>query len=105
LISSGVERSLNSGDFPSPSLACRLRFFRIMAKSKRKHEGVPQVTEGPTAARPQERDGATAGDLDRDRVARKAYDRYLSRGGRDGADIDDWLVAEQELLKGKPEEE
>lgn len=32
-----------------------------------------------------------------DDVARRAHDLYLSRGGRHGQDVDDWLQAEQEL--------
>jgi len=39
-----------------------------------------------------------AGDADyRDRVAQRAYELYLERGGTDGADFDDWLAAEREL--------
>ena len=32
-----------------------------------------------------------------DEVARAAYHRYLSRGGIDGRDFDDWIEAEREL--------
>ncbi len=32
-------------------------------------------------------------------VARRAYDRYLARGGDHGHDVDDWLQAERELRK------
>jgi hypothetical protein len=32
-----------------------------------------------------------------DEIAQAAYLRYLSRGGGDGQDFDDWLAAEQEL--------
>jgi len=32
-----------------------------------------------------------------DDIARRAYELYLERGGQDGADVDDWLRAEQEL--------
>jgi len=32
-----------------------------------------------------------------DRIARRAYELYLARGGEGGQDIDDWLQAEQEL--------
>lgn len=32
-----------------------------------------------------------------DQIAEAAYLRYLSRGGGDGRDFDDWLAAEQEL--------
>ena len=33
----------------------------------------------------------------REEIERRAYDRYVQRGGRDGSDLDDWLAAEQEL--------
>ena len=32
-----------------------------------------------------------------DEVARRAYEIYQSRGGHDGADMDDWLEAERQL--------
>lgn len=32
-----------------------------------------------------------------DEIAQEAYLRYLSRGGGDGQDFDDWLAAEREL--------
>jgi len=32
-------------------------------------------------------------------IAQEAYLRYLSRGGGDGQDFDDWLEAERELKK------
>ena len=32
-----------------------------------------------------------------DDVARRAYELYEARGGEPGADLDDWLRAEQEL--------
>ena len=41
---------------------------------------------------------ASAGDRPtRDQIAEAAYLRYLSRGGSDGRDFDDWVAAEQEL--------
>jgi hypothetical protein len=36
----------------------------------------------------------------RDRIAMRAYELYLARGGRDGADFDDWLAAEREIAGG-----
>jgi DUF2934 family protein len=33
----------------------------------------------------------------RDAVQKRAYERYLERGGSDGADLDDWFAAEREL--------
>ena len=35
-----------------------------------------------------------------DRVAARAYELYLARGGADGQDFDDWLTAERELSSG-----
>ena len=32
-----------------------------------------------------------------DEIAEAAYHRYLSRGGQDGGDFDDWVEAEREL--------
>ena len=39
---------------------------------------------------------------DPDAVAIRAYDIYQSRGGRHGADLDDWLQAERELIAQTP---
>jgi HSP20 family molecular chaperone IbpA len=33
-----------------------------------------------------------------DRVARRAYDKFLDRGARTGSELQDWLDAEQEIL-------
>jgi HSP20 family molecular chaperone IbpA len=33
-----------------------------------------------------------------DRVARRAYDKFLDRGARTGSELEDWLDAEQEIL-------
>jgi hypothetical protein len=38
-----------------------------------------------------------------DDIRRRAYQRYLERGGGDGQDFDDWLEAERELRNGKSE--
>ena len=35
-----------------------------------------------------------------DRIAARAYELYLERGGSDGQDFDDWLTAEKELSSG-----
>ena len=34
-----------------------------------------------------------------DDIAQAAYQRYLSRGGQDGRDFEDWIEAERELTK------
>ena len=36
----------------------------------------------------------------RDRIAMRAYELYLARGGSDGGDFDDWLAAEREIAGG-----
>ena len=38
-----------------------------------------------------------AGGAEKKDIARRAYEIYESRGGTDGADLDDWLQAEREL--------
>ena len=40
--------------------------------------------------------GADPGDS-RDRIAARAYELYLQRGGADGGAFDDWLAAEREV--------
>lgn len=52
------------------------------------HEPRPVGTSGQDA--PENADYA-------DRVALRAYELYLARGGSDGGDFDDWLTAEREL--------
>jgi hypothetical protein len=34
----------------------------------------------------------------REQIERRAYEIYLQRGGSDGTDMEDWLIAERELL-------
>ena len=58
-----------------------------MAKMRKKAEGAPKTAGDPTAGNP-----------DRERVAMRAYELYLARGGGDGRAMDDWLLAEHELL-------
>jgi hypothetical protein len=60
-----------------------------MAKTRKKTDETPQAA-GDTAV----------ASLDRERVALRAYELYLERGGADGLAMDDWLTAERELLVG-----
>jgi len=39
--------------------------------------------------------------IPRDKIERRAYERFIERGGADGADVDDWLAAERELLTSR----
>jgi hypothetical protein len=34
----------------------------------------------------------------RERIAQRAYENFIERGGLDGHDVDDWLNAERELV-------
>jgi len=38
----------------------------------------------------------------RDRIAARAYELYLARGGADGQDWEDWLAAEREIADNGP---
>lgn len=67
-----------------------------MAKTRRKSEEIDTLE----AAAPQSSGDTTAATVDRERVAQRAYELYLSRGCSDGYDVDDWLCAERELAGG-----
>ena len=62
---------------------------------------VANETETPRARRvtAQDAGNTTAANLDRARVASRAYELYIQRGGQHGRALDDWLEAEQELLQ------
>jgi Protein of unknown function (DUF2934) len=62
-----------------------------MAKSRKR---------SATASEPQ-----TGGGDPRDRIALRAYELYLARGGADGGDFDDWLAAERELVGASAQSE
>ena len=64
-----------------------------MAKSRRK---TGQAASSPAGA-PQHAGDTTAANIERERVAQRAYELYLARGGGDGQAMDDWLSAEREL--------
>lgn len=75
-----------------------------MAKSRRKTDngGVDTLAapDSPIAnngtATP-----ATHPPVDRDTIARRAYELYLRRGADHGRDQDDWYNAERELVGGQ----
>jgi hypothetical protein len=45
----------------------------------------------------------------KERIAKRAHEKFVARGGQDGYDLEDWLKAEQEILEeikaGKKAEE
>jgi hypothetical protein len=64
--------------------------------------GVPEFSGG-VAARDENSDtGERPPDRpDPERIAARAYELYLARGGGEGRAIDDWLAAEGELSGGR----
>ena len=36
-----------------------------------------------------------------DEIAQRAYELFMSRGGAHGNDLDDWLIAESELMRAR----
>ena len=65
-----------------------------MAKSPKRPQADTQQTS--ESASPPYSSSATGG-YDRDRVATRAYELYMQRGGGDGNDMEDWLRAEREF--------
>jgi hypothetical protein len=64
-----------------------------MAKSRKKNPSDASQSQPAPAVR--ERD--TTSSNGRERVAMRAYEIYVERGGGDGRDKDDWFAAEREL--------
>ena len=58
-----------------------------MAKNRKRDTGAPQSAGDTSAANPQQ-----------ERVAMRAYELYIARGAGDGQAMDDWLIAERELI-------
>lgn len=89
-----------------------------MAKS-RKRPDTDRSAQSPTATvdRPADdspdqlpesqpnRDDVRMDNSHRERVAQRAYELYLSRGGSHGSDWEDWLAAERELMGNTSDDE
>jgi len=75
-----------------------------MAKTRRKSstEAAPEMAR-ENAGAPQASGDTTAAAPDRDRIAMRAYELYLARGGQGGQDLSDWLEAERELAGTGPD--
>jgi hypothetical protein len=90
-----------------------------MAKSRRKTGGAatsqpsaehhdvartmtaPADGAAPHPTAPQNAGATTAVAIDRERIAHRAYELYLQRGGTDGSAMSDWLTAERELRESR----
>ena len=66
-----------------------------MALQKRGSQARQRRRSDKTLMRDVAADGAIT-----DRVALRAYERFLSRGGLHGRDLEDWLEAEREVWNG-----
>ena len=75
-----------------------------MAKTRKR---IGEATSHPSLGRPdaQESLGDVASNGNADRVAARAYELYLARGGSHGNDWEDWLTAEREIVGRRPESE
>ena len=80
---------------PTAACLCGMALAHTIRMAKmRKRVEDPEVS---SFGAPQNAGDTTVAALDRDRVAQRAYELYLARGGVDGMDMDDWLAAEREL--------
>jgi hypothetical protein len=66
-----------------------------MAKLRKRDQS--ENWQGDPAA-PEFAGDTTLANPDRERLASRAYELYMARGGSDGQDLDDWLAAERELI-------
>jgi DUF2934 family protein len=76
-----------------------------MAKTRKPTETATIEAEAP-ANKPESSepsDASTNGNTER--IAARAYELYLARGGTHGSDWDDWLAAERELAGTRPDSE
>jgi hypothetical protein len=79
-----------------------------MAKARKRTESASSVIDHPgqTPDSPDNVESSFAQQDDdghadhRDRIAMRAYELFLARGGGDGGDFDDWLAAEREIAGG-----
>ncbi len=72
-----------------------------MAKSRKKAGTIVHAAEASDSGlgvSPQSAGDTTAANVDRDRIAQRAYELYLARGATDGRDMEDWFDAERELV-------
>jgi len=72
-----------------------------MATAERTSEKGPAEATSPDSRRSTEPEQSAPESVSSETIASRAYELYLERGGGDGADLDDWLRAEQELGAGR----
>jgi hypothetical protein len=67
-----------------------------MARRKKITETIAETRQ---ASAPPGAPESPAGSVDRERIASRAYELYVARGGGHGRDMEDWLEAEAELVR------
>jgi hypothetical protein len=66
-----------------------------MAKSSKRSQ--PETDTQTAPAESAAYSSSATGGYDRNRVASRAYELYMARGGEDGNDMEDWFTAEREV--------
>jgi hypothetical protein len=78
----------------------------IMAKTRKRSETATIDVDAPTNRRESpESPPGTSRNGDAERIAVRAYELYLARGGTHGSDWEDWLTAERELAGTRSDSE
>jgi hypothetical protein len=73
--------------------------LRAMARTPKRPRTAPPQDSGSAEAQGDPLSSHVS-HYDRDRVAARAYELYMQRGGAGGSDVDDWLAAEREFSNG-----
>jgi hypothetical protein len=69
-----------------------------MAKSsKRSQPEIDNPLQQSASSGSEAYSSSSTGGYDHDRVASRAYELYMARGGSDGNDMEDWFTAEREV--------
>lgn len=74
----------------------------IKKATSREKASVPSRPPNASASAPIATAQMTDGDMQA-RIAQRAYELFLGRGGYHGQDLDDWFRAEQEVLENSGE--
>jgi DUF2934 family protein len=73
------------------------------ASRSESNQAAPARQARPKTRRSQPPSASTGAGPTEDDIRRRAYQRYLDRGGDHGTDFEDWLAAERELKSSKSE--
>ncbi|HEY7293031.1 MAG TPA: DUF2934 domain-containing protein [Vicinamibacterales bacterium] len=71
------------------------------SKSRFTTDELPNIPEPGDVADQAARSESMSSEPSQEDIRLRAYHRYLDRGGKDGADFEDWIAAEHELKHRK----